>query len=291
MFYRSRAPLRIGLAGGGTDVSPFSETHGGAIMNATISLYAYATIVPRNDGKIIINAIDRGEKYEFDGLSHLPINGKLDLQRGVYNRIVEQFTKKALSFELITYIDAPSGSGLGTSSTLVVAIIGAFVEWLKIPLGEYDIARLAFEIEREDVGIIGGAQDQYAATFGGFNFIEFYDNKRVIVNPLRIKNWIIDELQASSVLYFTGITRQASIIEEEKANTVSRDTRALEAMHKAKEGALAMKEAVLKGNIKLLAKVLNQSWEAKKKMASCITNPEIDSIYFRVCDGILHHKP
>ena len=188
MIIRSKAPLRIGLAGGGTDVSPYSDIYGGAILNATLSLYAYASIKPREDGKIIINAIDRNEIIELKSEEHLAIDGKLDLIKGVYNRIVKDFVKKPLSFEINTYVDAPPGSGLGSSSTLVVAILGAFVEWLKLPLGEYDIAHLAYVIEREDLKMAGGKQDQYAATFGGVNYMEFYGNDKVIVNPLRIKS-------------------------------------------------------------------------------------------------------
>ena len=179
MIIRSRAPLRLGLAGGGTDVSPYSDIYSGAVLNATISMYAYATIEPRDDGKIVFNSIDRAEKIECESKERLEIDGKLDLLKGVYNRIVKDFVKKPLSFTLTTYVDAPPGSGLGSSSTLVVAIIGAFAEWLKLPLGEYDIAHLAYEIERKDLGMAGGKQDQYAATFGGFNFMEFYDNDKV----------------------------------------------------------------------------------------------------------------
>lgn len=183
MLIRSRAPLRLGLAGGGTDVSPYSDLYGGAILNATISMYAYATIEPRNDGKIVFNSIDRQEKIECRAEEQLEINGKLDLLKGVYNRIIRDFIKNPLAFELTTYVDAPPGSRLGSSSTLVVAILGAFTEWMQLPLGEYDIAHLAYEVERKDLCMAGGKQDQYSATFGGFNFIEFYDNDKVIVNP------------------------------------------------------------------------------------------------------------
>ncbi len=280
MIIRTKAPLRLGLAGGGTDLSPYCDEYGGNVLNASIDMYAYCTLEVTNDNSTIFTTADRNEFFESKSTPVLEIDGELDLHKGVYNKIVKHFNdNQALSLKMTTYSDAPAGSGLGSSSTLVVAIIKAYVEWLNLPLGEYDIAKLAFDIEREDVGIIGGAQDQYAATFGGFNFMEFYADKRVIVNPLRIKNWVIDELQASSVLYFTGITRQASIIEEEKANTVSRNTRALNAMHTAKQDALAMKEALLKGNIPVLAKVLNHAWESKKQMASSVTNPEIDAIY------------
>jgi len=133
MLIRSVAPLRLGLAGGGTDVSPYCDIYGGAVLNATISLYAYATIEPRNDGKIEIISVDRNESMIMDSKPELEIDGKLDLIKGVYNRIVKDFNKgEPLSFTIYTYADAPPGSGLGTSSTLVVAVIGAFAEWLKL---------------------------------------------------------------------------------------------------------------------------------------------------------------
>ena len=160
MIIRSKAPLRLGLAGGGTDVAPFSELYGGAILNATISMYAHATIQPRSDGKIVLNSMDKKEYYTLDSVEKLAIDGNLDLHKGIYNRIVRDFAHKPLSFELSTYVDAPPGSGLGTSSTLVVAIVGAFAEWLNLPMGEYDLAHLAYEIERNDLRMAGGKQDQ-----------------------------------------------------------------------------------------------------------------------------------
>jgi D-glycero-alpha-D-manno-heptose-7-phosphate kinase len=280
MIFRSRAPLRLGLAGGGTDVSPYSDLYGGAVLNATISMYAYATIEPKEDGKIVFNSIDRGKRLEFESKEFLEIDGNLDLLKGVYNRIVKDFTKKPLSFELTTYVDAPPGSGLGSSSTLVVAILGAFVEWLNLPLGEYDIAHLAYEIERKDLGMAGGKQDQYAATFGGFNFMEFYANDKVIVNPLRIKPEIINELQFNLLLYYTGTSRLSSkIIESQVKNVSKKKEKSIEAMHKLKEQAILMKEAILKGKLDELGEILDFGWQYKKQMAEGITNPVIDEIY------------
>src|SRR5213075_644445 len=144
MIYRSKAPLRIGLAGGGTDVSPYSDLYGGAILNATLSLYAQATIEPGEEGTpgqgIILTAIDQQQEQRFEWSDQLPINGQLDLLKGVYNRIRKDYGLSMKNFRLTTFVDAPAGSGLGTSSTLVVAIVGAFVEMLRLPLGEYDIA-------------------------------------------------------------------------------------------------------------------------------------------------------
>lgn len=280
MIIRSRAPLRLGLAGGGSDVSPFSELYGGAILNATINMYAYATIQPTRDNKITINSLDNNKKLTFDSVEELEINGELSLAKGIYNRIVKEFSHKPLSFELTTSVDAPPGSGLGTSSTLVVAILGAFAAWLKLPLGEYDLAHLSYEIERLDLKMAGGKQDQYAATFGGVNFMEFSQNDQVIVNPLRIRSMYLNELAHNLVLYNTETSRLSSkIIETQSKNVIARDESSIEATSNLKEQAIRMKEAILKGKLDRIGKILDFGWQNKKKMATGITNELIDKIY------------
>src|SRR5215203_7261802 len=107
MIYRSKAPLRIGLAGGGTDVSPYSDLYGGAILNATISLYAHATIEPLQDAKITLETNDRNETESFSSGKELPINGHLDLLKGVYNKVVEDYGEAKCGFKLSTFVDAP----------------------------------------------------------------------------------------------------------------------------------------------------------------------------------------
>ena len=201
MLYRSKAPFRLGIAGGGTDVSPYSDIYGGAVLNVTVNLYAHATIKPLDNGKIRFVHINTDSFCEIDEVSEIALIPGLELQCGVYNSIVKKFNGgKPLSFELTTEMDVPSGSGLGTSSTLVVAIIGAFTEWLDLPLGKYDTARYAFEIERIDLKMAGGKQDQYAATFGGVNFMEFKNDDIVIVNPLSISESTIQEWSMKTVL-------------------------------------------------------------------------------------------
>ena len=280
MIYRSKAPLRLGLAGGGTDVSPYADLYGGAILNATIGMYAYATIKPLSGKKIHIKAIDRNEEIVLTAEKKLPINGKLDLAKGVYNRVVKDFVKKPFAFELTTYVDAPPGSGLGSSSTLVVAILGAFVEWFKLPLGEYDIAHLAYRIEREDLLMQGGRQDQYAATFGGVNYMEFYTNDKVIVNPLRVKDKWLHELENNLILFFTETSRLSSeIIKKQSENVKKKNTKSIDAMHSLKEQSVKMKESLLKGDIDGIGKILHDSWQHKSAMAAGISNPQLEKIY------------
>jgi D-glycero-alpha-D-manno-heptose-7-phosphate kinase len=280
MIYRSKAPLRIGLAGGGTDVSPYSDLYGGAILNSTLSLYANATIEPLTDNKIIMEAIDRGEIEEYEWAATLPITGKLDLLKGVYNRIQKDYGIKQQGFRLSTYVDAPAGSGLGTSSTLVVAIIGAFVEMLRLPLGEYDIAHYAYEIERKDLGLAGGKQDQYAATFGGVNFMEFYEGDKVIVNPLRVKEQHLFELENNLLLYYTSTSREsAEIIKKQSKNVTDKKGKSIEAMHQLKQQAQMMKEALLKGRLNEIGEILDFGFQQKRQMAEGISNQLMDDIY------------
>lgn len=281
MIYRSKAPLRVGLAGGGTDVSPYCDIYGGAILNAAINMYANVAIEPLTTNEVILQSIDRKLTVNMPASKELDIHdGKLSLLKGVYNRIVKEFTHAPLPCKITTFVEAPLGSGLGTSSTLVVAIIGAFAEWLQLPLGEYDIAHLAYQIEREDLAMAGGRQDQYAATFGGFNFMEFYSDNKVIVNPLRIKPSVINELECNLLLYYTETSRlSSSIIESQQSNIQQKSEKSLEATHKVKEQAFMMKEAILKGQLSKIGEILDFGWQNKKKMAANISNPQIDALY------------
>ncbi len=281
MIIRSKAPLRIGLAGGGTDVSPYSDIYGGAILNSTIDLYAYASLEPlpgENKIEFVIDGTDRS--LSFPSQKELTHNEGFELFTGVYNRIIRQFDLEPLSFRLTSWIEAPQGSGLGTSSTIVVSLLGAFVEWLQLPLGKYDIAHLAYDIERMDLKMAGGKQDQYAATFGGINYLEFFGGDKVIVNPLQLKPEITNELEFNLLLYFTATQRlSASIIHEQVKNVNEKNEKSIDAMHKLKEQAQQMKEALLRGELSRIGEILHFGWQNKKQMANSITNTLIDSVY------------
>jgi D-glycero-alpha-D-manno-heptose-7-phosphate kinase len=287
MIIRSKAPLRLGLAGGGTDIAAYYDLYGGYVLNATIDLYTYCSIEPSPEGRIVFQASDMDITEEFTASSRLERSDRLPLHTGVYNRIVADYHGgQPLSFRMITFSDAPAGSGLGSSSTMVVAMIKGYVEWLNLPLGEYDIADLAYRIERIDLGLAGGKQDQYAATFGGFNFMEFFKNEKVIVNPLRLKRWIRNELEASLVLYYTGVSREsANIISEQIEHAKHRDNKNIEGMHEMKRQAVLMKEALLKGDFKAFSQCLLNGWAAKKNAASTITNSFLNETYNYVMEN------
>ncbi|MEJ2214509.1 MAG: dehydrogenase [Gammaproteobacteria bacterium] len=287
MIIKARAPLRLGLAGGGTDVSPYCDVHGGAVLNATIDRYAYAVIKPLNEPVLRFKAADRETEIEVD-LEH-DLDDHLDhcLHMAVYKEMIEKYNDgKRIALELSTIVDAPVGSGLGSSSTLVVVMIRAFVELLNAPLDDYDIAQLAFKIEREDCGLKGGRQDQFAATFGGFNYMEFYENNRSIINPLRIKSSVINELESSLVLFYTGVSREsARIIADQSKNLKTGSEDALEAMHGIKQEAIMMKECLLKGDFSSYVGSMLFGWANKKKSAKTVSNPLIDEIYDSALDA------
>jgi D-glycero-alpha-D-manno-heptose-7-phosphate kinase len=285
--FRAKAPLRLGLAGGGTDVAPYSEEYGGMVLNATISLYAHCTVEERRDGKAVFEALDMDLRYEAEATNALPTDHPLGLLAQVYNRIVNDHCKgEAFGVTVSTYADVPPGSGLGSSSTLVVAALTALAEYKRLPLGEYEIAHLAYEIERVDLGLAGGKQDQYAATFGGVNLMEFYANDRVIINPLRLRTSAVAELEASLILFYSGRSRSsAAIIDEQVQNVRSKNQASIEGMHALKEQARYMKEALLLGDFQAFGEHLRQGWQSKRSIAHNISNNQIDDILMAAIDS------
>lgn len=277
---RSRAPLRLSFGGGGTELSPFVERFGGHVLNATLNMYALTTLKPLNNGKVIIFAKDRNEYFEGNAVNHIDIVNSLKLHKAVYNRFVREFNEnEPLSIEITTSSDAPVGSGLGASSTLTVSIIHAFSNLLMLDLDEYSIANLAYEIERLDLGLMGGKQDQYAASFGGFNFIEFHKNQDVTVNPLRINEKSLCELESSIILYYTGTSRESSKIIDEQTKLMTKNNSTVKHLQKIKEITLTMKQHLLRGKVEKFALDLDLSWQHKKLTASQISNENIDRIY------------
>jgi D-glycero-alpha-D-manno-heptose-7-phosphate kinase len=278
---RSRAPLRLGLAGGGTDVSPYSDDFGGAVLNATIDRYAFAFIEPSPDGCIhfIASDLESDEKFPLD-LDALD-GAQLVLHAAVYRRMIREFGGgRPLAVTVRTSVDAPPGSGLGSSSALVVALVEAFRALMDLPLGPYEVAHLAYEIERIDLGLSGGKQDQYAATFGGVNYIEFMANSRVIVNPLRISRTVLNEFETSLVVCFTGVSRRSeAIIDQQREGMTQKSTRTIESLHQLKTDALEMKQALLRADIARMAKVLDHSWKAKKETASGVSTGAIEDLH------------
>ena len=279
MVIRGRAPLRISFGGGGTDVAPFCEEQGGAVIGSTINKYAYCSIVPREDDQIIVHSLDFDMTVKYNTSENYVYDGKLDLVTAALKAMnIKQ------GCEVYLQCDAPPGSGLGTSSTVMVSLLVAMARWKGLAMDSYALADLAYEVEREDLRIDGGYQDQYASTFGGFNFIEFHGRNNVVVNPLRIKKEILHELQYNLLLCYTGkIHVSANIIKDQVKNYGKKD--AFDAMCEVNALAYAMKDELLKGNLHSFGKLLDYGWQSKKKMSSKISNPQIDQLYEEALKG------
>lgn len=277
MIVRSKAPLRISFAGGGTDVSPYMEERGGAVLSTTIDKYAYSTLRLRDDATVTLTSLDYDvvAKYQID--QPVIYDGKLDLVKAVVRELGAN--NQSQGMDIFLHTDAPPGSGLGSSSALVVSLIGLFKHWQRLPLTNYEIAERAYQIERVDMGIRGGRQDQYAATFGGFNFIEF-SKDAVIVNPLRVPADVLNELQYNLVLCYTGSTRlSARIIETQVQGYLDRAVDAVSAMDELKQIARDLKNALLQGRLDDFGVLLHEAWLNKKKMARQISNAHIEELY------------
>ncbi len=277
-IFRAKAPLRISFAGGGTDVSPFPEERGGAVLNCTIDKFAYATLITRpGKGRVRVQSLDFDVAAEYRTPQDFVYNGELDLVKAT----LKQFHRSDNDWDVFLHSDAPPRTGLGSSSTMVVALVSLFARYLKLPLTTYELAETAYRIERVDLGDPGGRQDQYAAAFGGFNFIEFLGSTTV-VNPLRIDPEILNELEYRLMLCYTGITRfSGDIIERQTRSFRERRHDTVEALEETKRLAISMKKELLTGNLDEMGHLLHEGWEAKKRFTTGISNPKIDRFYAR----------
>lgn len=278
---RARAPLRLGLAGGGTDISPYCDTYGGAVLNATIDRYAYATIEKNNSNLVQFCAQDFNLEEECKLEEFNSYNFKLILHKEIYKFAIEKLNdSKFIPVKLSTFCDAPAGSGLGSSSTLVVAMLKAFFEYFDKSINNYDLAKIAYDIERIKCNMAGGRQDQYSATFGGLNFMEFNANFKSLITPLRINQSILCELEASIILYFTGKSRDSSKIINDQSNNVQNKLKSsLNSMHAMKKEAFNMRDAILLNDLKSFVDSIKNGWLNKKKSSAAVSNKFIESIY------------
>jgi len=274
VHYRGRAPLRLSFCGGGTDVSPYPQEHGGCVLSATIDKYAYVSLRPRRDRRLSLTSLDYDVVAKYDHPRRIRLDGNLDLIKAVVRAL-----NPRRGADLWMHSDAPPGSGLGSSSTLTVAVLGVLADWLKRPLTDYEIAELAYRIERVDLGQAGGRQDQYAATFGGINFIEFQADT-TIVNPLRVRRGLLHELEYRLLLCYVGQTRQsAHIIERQVASYTSGKATVVRALDRLKAQTLELKKALQLGKLDAFGELLHQAWEDKKRLDTGITTAHVDRLY------------
>jgi D-glycero-alpha-D-manno-heptose-7-phosphate kinase len=276
LLIRAKAPLRVSFAGGGTDVPPFPEQEGGCVLSSTINRYAWGTLRPRTDGEIHIDSLDFGVSLTYSSREALVYDGQMDLAKAAIHRLAGDHTG---GYDLFLHSDAPPGSGLGSSSAMMVALVGLLKEFHSLPLTDYQVAELAYTIERVDLGIQGGMQDQYAAAFGGFNFIEFLSD-RVVVNSLNVSQDVQNELEYNMMLCHTGKIRlSAHIIEDQVRRYEDRDQETLDALRELKRLTTEMKNALLRRRLAEFGQLLDLEWQQKKRMSARISNPELDELY------------
>jgi len=281
MLIRARAPLRISFCGGGTDVSPYCDERGGVVLSATINRYATATVVPGGQN-FTVQSIDYDQSVSYGVDDPFVYDGQLDLAKGVIDHFRRE-GKLTQGLEVTLHNDAPPGSGLGSSSAVTVALVSAVGELLRLPIDDYQIADLAYHIERVEVGIKGGKQDQYATTFGGFNLIEFHPGGTVLVVPLRLRAETLWELEHRLVFAYVGGGHFSDqIIENQVRNYETRRTESIHAMDRLKVLTQDMKRALLVGDLREFGELLHLAWESKSQMAKGITSPKIDDLYDQV---------
>lgn len=273
MIY-SKAPFRVSFGGGGSDVAPYCWEHGGAVVNTTIDKFARARLVP-NDGQIVLRSVDFGTAEQFNTGTRLEYSGgDLDLIKAVVNQF-----ETPNGFELTTETDLPAGSGMGGSSSVAVAVIGAIAAFTGVSMDSHDVAELAYYAEREDLGVSGGYQDQYAAAFGGLNHTSFQDHDTT-VTPLSLSEDLRHMLEARSLLFYTGETHDSNEIHEEMDEQYREspvDER--ERRDRLKTVAQEMQQALNRADLTEFGELLHRGWEVKQQLSDRITNPRINEIY------------
>jgi len=277
MIIRSKAPVRISFAGGGTDVSPFCEEYGGCVVNATINRYAWGSLSIGQAKGITLESYYPSRRITYGPIDKIKYDGDLDLIKAV----IKNFSELKSNFRVFLESDVPAKSGLGSSASAFVAIIGLFNHHKKNRrISDYEIAELAFRLEREELKNPGGRQDQYAAVFGGLNFIEFKGNDFIRINPLRLKKDHLLELEKHLVLVNLGERRSSGdIIADQVDRLVHNTGETLDALHESKALAEEVKTSLLSGDLTRFGELLEKSWLAKKKFSPLISNPLIDKLY------------
>ncbi len=275
MIIKSRAPVRISYGGGGTDVSPYTEDHGGVALNVTINKYVSGSLELSPDNRIILHSYDYNKTICLDNGDELKYNNELDLLKAVVKH--SHKSKKGLKMKLAS--DVPPRSGLGGSATAFVAALGLF-NHLKDSnkFTPYELAEFAYKLERRELRIPGGRQDQYAASFGGLNFIEFKGDDFVRVTPLNLKRDYMLELEENTLLFRVPPRKKTDdILADQKKNL--KTGKSLSSMHRNKEIAYKMKDALYAGDFQCFGGLLHEAWETKKQFSSLISNPMIDKLY------------
>lgn len=272
----ARAPVRISFAGGGTDLAAYYEQYGGCVISTSIDKYFYVILQPSPDPTLQITSSDYQTFFRHDAVTDQEFfwEGDLSLPRAILHHFD---VTRGVSMFLASEI--PPGTGLGSSSTVTVAIVKAITTAKGLKPSPYEIAELASYIEIQKMGMPIGKQDQYAAAFGGLNRIDF-KSEGVRVTPLKLAAKTQTQLEQHIMLFFTGSTRAASnILSQQKASSEKKEPKVMDALHAVKEMAYVVQAALERGDVDALGDILHESWERKKRFAPNVSNARIDELY------------
>tara|TARA_B100001250_G_C19806732_1_gene793674 strand:+ start:1966 stop:3324 length:1359 start_codon:yes stop_codon:yes gene_type:complete len=270
---RAKSPVRISFGGGGSDTTTFFSQFDGAVINATISLYSYASLFKRDDKKILIDSLDLNKKVMLESIENLE---NLDKEFGLIKAVIKTIKPK-FGFDLIINSDFPRGSGLGGSSAICSAIIGCFNEFRIDKWNSYEIAEIAYESERLQLDVAGGWQDQYATVFGGFNFMEFRDSQNLI-HPLRLSEDTLSELENNLILCYTNMSHKDDGIHRTQKSNTSK----AKVINNIKQNVLLCyktRNTLLRGELNEFGTLLDDAWQLKKTFSKEISNKYLDNIY------------
>jgi D-glycero-alpha-D-manno-heptose-7-phosphate kinase len=277
--------MRISFGGGGSELSPYVDNFGGAVLSASIGIYAHVTILKeRKTSGVSFTSQELGtslRNIDIESTELLSVPNEFRLSFACMKHVLQiNGLKQIEGLHIITGSEAPVGSGLGSSSVLTVAILKALGDILEINWTQTQLAKEAHKVERVSLGLAGGLQDHYAAAFGGINFIEFTKEKEGLVNPIRLDRSTVNAIESSLILLYTGTSRDSSqIIEAQNASLITNPEENTKIFHELKETALLMKKSIEDGNIEQLGKLLHKSWILKKSSSSKISNKKIDETY------------
>lgn len=271
-----RSPVRISFAGGGTDLPSYYEEFGGAVLSCTINKYFYTILGKRTDDRVQVISSDLRIFETWQKLESTDARGTgLEIPLAVLKDLALD-----ISVDLFLASEIPPGTGLGSSASVCVNILKTLTTYVHQPLTKSDLAERAFRVAHDVLGRHIGKQDEYAAAFGGLNWITFHANGSVDVEPLDLDSELVRELESRLMLFFTGSSHCSwTILEEQERSTRKHSGKAVDALHDVCRLADEMHRSLTTGNVASVGSLMHEAWEAKKRVSDKISSPRIDHLY------------
>jgi D-glycero-alpha-D-manno-heptose-7-phosphate kinase len=271
-----RSPVRISFGGGGTDLPAYYEQYGGAVLSVAINKYFYTILRTRGDGRVQVISSDLRVFENWQNIANIPAEGsELEIPLAVLKEL-----DCKVSVDLFLASEIPPGTGLGSSASVCVNILKTLTNYLQKPFSKYDLAERAFHIARNVLGKHVGKQDEYAAAFGGLNYMSFHQNGSAEIESLDLETDLMRDFQSKLMLFFTGAAHHSwDILQEQESFTRSHSGTTVEALHEVKALGLQMRQALERGQLQAFGDLLHESWQAKRRVSNKITTPRIDQLY------------